>query len=36
MPVLYGWWDRTASGAVADAPLASGNGHGNGHGVRSA
>jgi hypothetical protein len=36
VPVLYGWWDRTASGAVADAPLAGGNGHGNGHGVRSA
>ena len=30
VPVLYGWWDRTASGAVADAQLAAGNGHGNG------
>ncbi|MCL2769473.1 MAG: hypothetical protein FWD42_05105 [Solirubrobacterales bacterium] len=25
VPVLYGWWDRTAAGAVA-----AGNGHGNG------
>jgi hypothetical protein len=30
VPVLYGWWDLTTSGAVADARLAAGNGHGNG------
>ena len=30
VPVLYGWWDRTAHGAIADAALAGGNGHGNG------
>jgi hypothetical protein len=29
VPVLYGWWDLTAGGAVERAP-ASGNGHGNG------
>jgi hypothetical protein len=29
IPVLYGWWDRTASGSVLD-PLS--NGHSNGHG----
>ncbi len=26
MPVLYGWWDRTAHGAVSDEELALGNG----------
>jgi hypothetical protein len=31
IPVLYGWWDLTAGGAVAAAPLVSGNG-GNGAG----
>jgi hypothetical protein len=33
VPVLYGWWDRTAAGALVSGlpPLA--NGHGNGHGV---
>jgi hypothetical protein len=31
--VLYGWWDRTAHGAVDDK-LVSGNGQGNG--VRTA
>jgi hypothetical protein len=38
IPVLYGWWDRTASGAVSDEPnwslpsppAPAGNGHGNG------
>ena len=30
VPVLYGWWDRTAHGAILMAPVA--NGHGNGHG----
>ncbi len=32
VPVLYGWWDQTAGGAVAAPPLISGNG-GNGGGV---
>ena len=36
IPVLYGWWDRTAHGAVSDEELALGNGLGNGHGVHSA
>ncbi len=32
VPVLYGWWDRTAGGAVVtEVPLRA-NGHGNGHG----
>ena len=30
IPVLYGWWDRTAGGAVARNGAHSGNGHGNG------
>jgi hypothetical protein len=30
VPVLYGWWDRTAAGAVLEDAVASGNGHGNG------
>jgi hypothetical protein len=30
VPVLYGWWDRTAYGAVAEEPATTGNGHGNG------
>ncbi len=30
VPVLYGFWDLTASGAVESLPT--GNGHGNGHG----
>ena len=36
VPVLYGWWDLTAGGALERAPI-SGNGHSNGHGngVRS-
>ncbi len=33
VPVLYGWWDLTAHGAVANGPLAAGNGHGNGAAV---
>ena len=36
VPLLYGWWDRTAHGAVSDEELALGNGLGNGHGVHSA
>jgi hypothetical protein len=32
VPVLYGWWDLAAHGAVAPTPTASGNGHNNGHG----
>ncbi len=39
VPVLYGWWDLTASGAVSEetswAPAPAGNGPGNGgNGVR--
>ncbi len=30
VPVLYGWWDHAAHGAVASEPVHSGNGHGNG------
>ncbi len=31
VPVLYGWWDHTASGAVAPEPITSAsNGHSNG------
>jgi len=30
IPVLYGWWDLTAHGAVAAEPVAA-NGHANGH-----
>lgn len=35
VPVLYGWWDQTAKGAVMHDPVTSGaNGHGgNGAGV---
>ncbi len=36
VPVLYGWWNLTTHGAVAGEPIASGNGHGKGRGVRSA
>jgi hypothetical protein len=32
VPVLYGWWDRTAYGAVVPEPMPTGNGHGDGHG----
>jgi hypothetical protein len=31
VPVLYGWWDRTAGGAVAPSPITNGVG-GNGVG----
>ena len=36
VPVLYGWWDQTAGGAIAEdsVTLASANGHGNGNGAR--
>jgi hypothetical protein len=43
VPVLYGWWDLTASGAVSEetewstpppSPAPVGNGHGNGAPVR--
>jgi hypothetical protein len=30
VPVLYGWWDLTAHGAVAPEPVTAGNGFGNG------
>ena len=33
VPVLYGWWDQTAVGAVDGAELPAGNGHGNGAAV---
>jgi len=35
VPVLYGWWDATAAGAIVRPPSTSGNGapHGNGAGV---
>jgi hypothetical protein len=35
IPVLYGWWDQTAGGAIAPTPVAAvTNGHGgNGAGV---
>ena len=33
VPVLYGWWDRTAHGAVADQATLLANGHGNGAAV---
>jgi hypothetical protein len=35
VPVIYGWWDQTAFGAVEEGPITSGaNGHGgNGLGV---
>jgi len=32
IPVLYGWWERTAGGAIAPEPALAGNGHANGHG----
>ena len=35
VPVLYGFWDRTASGAVVAEGLPTGNGHGNGAGSAS-
>jgi hypothetical protein len=30
VPVLYGWWDKTAGGAIAPQLVTVGNGHGNG------
>jgi hypothetical protein len=30
VPVLYGWWDRTAGGSIAAIGVPGGNGHGNG------
>jgi hypothetical protein len=30
VPVLYGWWDLTAAGAVSPEPLRTGNGFGDG------
>ncbi len=33
VPVLYGWWDLTASGALTEEPATAGNGHGNGAAV---
>ncbi|HLH15144.1 MAG TPA: hypothetical protein VKV16_10180 [Solirubrobacteraceae bacterium] len=36
VPVLYGWWDRTAGGAVLAADLARGDGQSNGHGLGAA
>ena len=35
VPVLYGWWDRTAAGSVIPQAAPTGNGHGNGHLVSS-
>jgi len=36
VPVLYGWWDLKASGAVSEDALLAGNGHGDGGGRGSA
>jgi hypothetical protein len=36
VPVLYGWWDRTAGSALIAGPPLPANGHGNGHGVSAA
>jgi hypothetical protein len=33
VPVIYGWWDLTADGAVVKSASASGNGHGSGNPV---
>jgi hypothetical protein len=33
VPVLYGWWDQTAAGALVSGMFPVANGHGNGHGV---
>jgi hypothetical protein len=30
VPVLYGWWDLTISGGLAEEPVPASNGHGNG------
>jgi hypothetical protein len=34
VPVLYGWWDHTAGGALAPSANGSGNGHHAGNGTR--
>jgi hypothetical protein len=34
VPVLYGWWDLAAAGAVADRPDGSGNGRDGAGGAR--
>jgi hypothetical protein len=36
VPVLYGWWDLTADGAVVESASSTGNGHGSGNGARVA
>jgi hypothetical protein len=33
VPVLYGWWDLTASGGLIEESASTGNGAGNGHRV---
>ncbi len=35
VPVLYGWWDQTASGAIILESSLPANGHGNGHGTHA-
>jgi hypothetical protein len=34
VPVVYGWWDLTAHGAMVETASASGNGHGSGNGAK--
>jgi hypothetical protein len=34
VPLVYGWWDLTAGGAVVKSPSTSGNGHGSGNGAK--
>jgi hypothetical protein len=34
IPVLYGWWDVSAGGTILTTPPESGNGRGDGAGVR--
>ena len=36
VPIVYGWWDLTADGAVVRSAGAGGNGHGSGNGARVA
>jgi hypothetical protein len=36
VPVLYGWWDLTAGGAIVRDTTPSGNGHDSGNGARIA
>jgi hypothetical protein len=33
VPVIYGWWDLCAHGAVAEPPITAGDGHDGGHGI---